>query len=90
MKDNRIYLLHIQDAIRHITEYTTAGKEGFFADRKTQDAVVRNLEIIGEATKRVSTSLKEAHSDISWKPIADMRISLGCRRTRPAGRTAHR
>jgi len=76
MKDDRIYLLHVQDAIRHIIEYTAAGKEGFFADRKTQDAVVRNLEIIGEATKRVSTSLKEAHSDISWKPIAGMRDKL--------------
>jgi uncharacterized protein with HEPN domain len=68
-----IYLLHVQDAIQHIIEYTVAGKENFFADRKTQGAVVRNLEIIGEATKRVSISLKETHADISWKPIAGMR-----------------
>ena len=76
MKDDRIYLLHIRDAIRHIVEYTAAGKESFFADRKTQDAVVRNLEIIGEATKRVSLSLKAAHPDIAWKPIAGMRGKL--------------
>jgi uncharacterized protein with HEPN domain len=76
MKDDRIYLLHVRDAIQHILEYTATGKEGFFADRKTQDAVVRNLEIIGEATKRVSTSLREAHPDISWKPIAGMRDKL--------------
>ena len=69
MKDDRIYLLHILDAIRQIVEYTAAGKESFFADRKTQDAVVRNLEIIGEATKRVSLSLKTAHPDIAWKAI---------------------
>ena len=56
--------------------YTTAGKENFFSDRKTQDAVVRNLEIIGEATKRVSATLKEAHPDIAWKPIAGMRDKL--------------
>lgn len=37
---------------------------------------MRNLEIIGEATKRVSTSLKDAHQDISWKPIAGMRDKL--------------
>ena len=43
MKDDRIYLLHIRDAIRQIVEYTATGKETFFADRKTQDAVVRNL-----------------------------------------------
>ena len=76
MKDDRIYLLHVRDAIQHILEYTTSGKESFFADRKTQDAVVRNLEIIGEATKRASQSLKESHPDISWKPIAGMRDKL--------------
>ena len=72
MKDDRIYLLHIRDAIRQIVEYTAITKEAFFADRKTQDAVVRNLEIIGEAAKRVSPALKAAHPDIAWKPIAGM------------------
>ena len=76
MKDDRIYLLHIRDAIQYIIQYTEAGRESFLADRKTQDAVVRNLEIIGEATKRLSSSLKDAHSDISWKPIAGMRDKL--------------
>jgi len=76
MKDDRIYLLHVRDSIQHIENYTAAGKENFFSDRKTQDAVVRNLEIIGEATKRVSATLKEAHSDIAWKPIAGMRDKL--------------
>jgi uncharacterized protein with HEPN domain len=56
MKDDRIYLLHIRDAIEHILEYTVDGKGNFLADRRTQDAVVRNLEIIGEATKRLSPS----------------------------------
>ncbi|MDP1768720.1 MAG: DUF86 domain-containing protein [Nitrospirota bacterium] len=46
MKDDRIYLLHIRDAIRQIVQYTETGKDSFLADRKTQDAVVRNLEII--------------------------------------------
>ena len=76
MKDDRIYLLHIRDAIRQIVEYTAIEKEVFFADRKTQDAVVRNLEIIGEATKRVSITLKQAHPDVAWKPIAGMRDKL--------------
>ena len=76
MKDDRIYLLHVRDAIQHVFEYTVTGKENFFADRKTQDAVVRNLEIIGEATKRVSQTLKDAHPEISWKPIAGMRDKL--------------
>lgn len=76
MKDDRIYLLHIRDAIRQIVEYTATGKDGFLADRKTQDAVVRNLEIIGEATKRVSPGLKAAHPGVAWKPIAGMRDKL--------------
>lgn len=76
MKDDRIYLLHIRDAIQHIGEYTAAGKDSFLADRKTQDAVVRNLEIIGEATKRLSSTLKSAHADMAWKPIAGLRDKL--------------
>ena len=76
MKDDRIYLLHVRDAIQHIVSYTAEGKESFFSDRKTQDAVVRNLEIVGEAIKRVSVTLKEAHPDITWKPIAGMRDKL--------------
>jgi len=76
MKDDRIYLFHIRDAIQHILNYTEAGRDSFFADRKTQDAVVRNLEIIGEATKHLSQSLKDAHSGIAWKPIAGMRDKL--------------
>ena len=76
MKNDRIYLLHIRDGIEHILNYTAAGRDSFFSDRKTQDAVVRNLEIIGEATKRLSLSLKDAHPDISWEPIAGMRDKL--------------
>lgn len=76
MKEDRVYLLHIRDAIRQVVEYTAIRKEEFCADRKTQDAVVRNLEIIGEATKRLSVSLKSAHPDVPWKPIAGMRDKL--------------
>jgi uncharacterized protein with HEPN domain len=76
MKDDRIYLLHIRDAIDQIFEYTTAGKDRFWVDRKTQDAVVRNLEIIGEATKHVSQPLKDSRPDIPWKPITGMRDKL--------------
>lgn len=43
MKDQRAYILHIRDAIRCILEYTSAGEKAFFDDKKTQDAVVRNL-----------------------------------------------
>jgi uncharacterized protein with HEPN domain len=41
VKDQRVYLLHAVDAIDAILDYTADGREGFFADRKTQDAVIR-------------------------------------------------
>jgi len=50
--------------------------EQFTADLKTQDAVVRNLEVIGEATKKLSRSLRNAHPQIPWKDMAGVRDKL--------------
>ncbi len=47
-----LFLMHILNAIAEIGAYTTAGRHDFMADRKTQSAVIRQLEIIGEAVKR--------------------------------------
>jgi len=49
MKDERLYLIHIAECIEKIEQYTTEGKAVFLRDTKTQDAVIRNFEIIGEA-----------------------------------------
>ncbi|MBI4964169.1 MAG: DUF86 domain-containing protein [Desulfomonile tiedjei] len=76
MKDDRVYLLHILDAIQRILAYTAEGEEVFFSDTKTQDAVVRNLEIMGEATKNLSAELKEAHPAVLWKQVSGMRDKL--------------
>jgi len=76
MKEVRIYLLHIRDAIEQIFSYTQAGKEAFFAEPKTRDAVVRNLEIIGEAVKNLPEDFKAKHSDIPWKRMAGMRDKM--------------
>lgn len=46
MKDDRLYLIHIQEAIERIEEYTQDGEEYFMEDRKTQDAVLRNLHTL--------------------------------------------
>lgn len=51
MKSDSIYLQHILAAIDDIHAYTQDGKDAFMNDRKTQDAVIRKFEIIGEATK---------------------------------------
>ncbi len=50
--------------------------EDFLEDTKTQDAVVRNLEIIGEATKSLPLKFKESYQEIPWKSMAGMRDKL--------------
>ena len=65
------YLFDIQEAIRRIAEYTGEfSYEQFRNDTRTQDAVVRNLEIIGEAAKGLSASFRKKHSDIPRKQLA--------------------
>ena len=65
------FVSDIQEAIRRIADYTTGMTyEAFLADTKTQDAVIRNLEIIGEATKNLSAELRTERSDIPWKSLA--------------------
>ena len=54
MKDERLYLSNIKECIERIEEYTKGGKEEFMQNKMIQDAVIRNFEIIGEATKRLS------------------------------------
>jgi uncharacterized protein with HEPN domain len=76
MKDDRVYLLHIRDAIERIESYTAEGKEAFVAAMMAQDAVIRNLEIIGEAVKNLSAETRDRCLDIPWKQIAGMRDVL--------------
>jgi len=71
------YLADIQEAIRRIVGYTARmSYEQFHNDDRTQDAVMRNLEIIGEATKNISTSFRKRHSGIPWKQMAALRDRL--------------
>ena len=76
MRDDRVYLLHIRDAVRRILDYTEAGRDAFLSDPMTQDAAVRNLEVIGEAAKNLSPGFRDAHPEIPWKPMAGMRDRL--------------
>lgn len=73
MKDDRLYLIHIKEAIEWIEEYTRDGQEAFFADRKTQDAVLRNLHTLAESTQRISQRLKAKHPKIDWRTISAFR-----------------
>jgi len=73
VKDDNLYLRQILDAIERITSYTSSGADFFRQDLKTQDAVIRNLQIIGEAAKRVSAATRDSHPAVPWKDIAGMR-----------------
>lgn len=73
MKDDRVFLAHIREAIARIESYTQDGREGFLSDTKTQDAVVRNLEVIGEAVKNLFADLRAKYPDVPWGRIAGMR-----------------
>ncbi|MDP2380288.1 MAG: DUF86 domain-containing protein [Sulfurimicrobium sp.] len=76
-KDRSVYIRHIYDCIVWIKEYVQTGKEDFFEDRKTQDAVIRNLEVIGQAVKDLGTdSLTASHPETPWPQIAATRNFL--------------
>lgn len=76
MKQDSLYLQNIRDCILRIESYTTEGEDAFLETPMVQDAVIRNFEIIGEATKRLSPELKETHPEVAWKQIAGLRDVL--------------
>ncbi|MBN2646143.1 MAG: DUF86 domain-containing protein [Desulfuromonadaceae bacterium] len=76
-RDDSVYLRHIRDAIQQIAEYIRGTDFlAFSLDRMKQDAVIRQLEIIGEATKRISIETRQAQPEIPWKNMAGMRDVL--------------
>jgi uncharacterized protein with HEPN domain len=72
-RDERLYLADMRDAVERILRYTTGGRTTFFADPMVQDAVIRNLEVMGEAVRQVSATTRSHHPEIPWKQIAGTR-----------------
>lgn len=71
------FLTDILEAIRRIQSYTAGMTfETFLRDMKTQDAVIRNLEIIGEAAKRLSDEVRQRYPAIPWRSMAGLRDRL--------------
>ena len=76
-KDPVIYLNHIVDCITKIQAYTDGiNEDDFLNNSLIQDGVIRNLEIIGEATKQLDQEFRSRYPQIEWKRIAGMRDKL--------------
>ena len=76
-KEPTVYLKHIEDCIVQILEYTH-GMElaDFLRSRMTQDAVIRNLEIMGEAAKNINGEFRQKYPHVEWRKMAGMRDKL--------------
>lgn len=77
MKSDQVYLEHIREALLDIQRFVAGmTKEEFLTERKTQYAVLQAFEIVGEATNRVSQSLRAAHPEVPWRRMIDFRNKL--------------
>jgi uncharacterized protein with HEPN domain len=77
MSRDPVYLLNMLIAARKIQRFTTGmAVEEFEKDEKLQLAIVRLIEIIGEAARTISQQTKDAHPEIAWQPIVAMRHKL--------------
>jgi uncharacterized protein with HEPN domain len=76
VKDDRLYLIQMLERAERIFDYTAAGREEFLRDPKTQDAVLRSFEVMGEAAKRVPQSIRDRSLEIPWRRLAGFRDVL--------------
>ena len=76
-RDLRVYIEDILECVAKIKEYTGRISENeFYENTQVQDAVLRRLEIIGEAVKKIPQDFRDRYQDIPWKEIAGMRDIL--------------
>jgi uncharacterized protein with HEPN domain len=77
MKDDKVFLKHILDAIENIEEYLSgASYEDFSSNKMMVDAVVRELEIIGEASANITSGFQKEHPDVMWAKMKATRNFL--------------
>jgi uncharacterized protein with HEPN domain len=76
VKDDGLYLHHMLERCHRITRFIGPGREAFLGSEELQDAVIRNVEVIGEAAKRVSVGARARLAQLDWKAICGMRDVL--------------
>jgi uncharacterized protein with HEPN domain len=76
VKDDALYLHHMLERCRRISRFIRPGKEAFMRSEELQDAVIRNVEVIGEAAKRVSPETRDSLASLDWRAICGMRDVL--------------
>lgn len=76
-KDDLVYIGHINECILKIEEYMNSiSMDEFIINTEKQDAVIRNFEIIGEATAKISIEFKMSHNEFPWRKMKSMRNFL--------------
>ncbi|HET9237454.1 MAG TPA: DUF86 domain-containing protein [Oligoflexus sp.] len=73
MKDDQIYLLHIEECISDINTFVKGNRELFLNDKLVRNATLRSLQTLAESTSRLSDEFKEKHPDIPWRKIRGFR-----------------
>ena len=76
MKDDKLYLIHMSECINRVNKYTTGGRDEFLSLSLIQDAVVRNLQVMAESSKRISDERKNRHLEVDWQEISGFRNIL--------------
>jgi uncharacterized protein with HEPN domain len=75
-QENLIFLGDILRCMENIADYTQTGQAEFLQSQLLQDAVIRNFEVIGEATKRLSLELRQQYPGVPWRRMAGFRDIL--------------
>jgi len=75
-RDDNVYIEHMLESIRRIETNVSGGQESFLASHTLQDAVLRNLQTLAEASQRLSDTLKQTQPLIPWREIAAFRNVL--------------
>ncbi len=76
-RDYKVYLEDILEAAEAIAEFTSGlSSDDMAGDRRTRDAVIRNLEVIGEACRKVPDEVRRRYPEVEWRKIAGLRDIL--------------